>query len=200
MCHFEFECKMDNNDDYNPDIERQQQQHQQKNIYFADLQGFISDIHLNTFILKELCFMRMNREKVNHFIFRPPFPHTRLTSSAKKQSLYLTSFVHGFHWQTGFVDYSEILNCIEPLLLLEPNAIVYVKGEQKVKWFKELCHGLVLDCRNIEDLGYKTKLTFSFLKPYCKYHNKIGLCAYQNAGSICDWYDGAATSTINNYV
>lgn len=165
------------------DIEHNHRQ----NIFFVDIQGFISDVRSNTFILKELCFMQTNRENVNHYIFRAPFSYSRLTSAAKKQSLYLTSFVHGFYWQTGFVDYSEISKCIEPLFW-ETDTVVYVKGEQKVKWLKQLCHSSVLDCRNIEDLGYRTKLTFSFLKPYCKYHNKIGLCAYQNAGSISDWY------------
>lgn len=60
MHHFEFECKMDNND-FNVE------QHHQQNIYFVDIQGFMSDARSNTFILKELCFMKTNREKVNHY-------------------------------------------------------------------------------------------------------------------------------------
>lgn len=170
------------------------------NIYFADVQGFKTDNHPNSFVLKELCFVQANKgvnsSSPNHYIFRAPFSYSKLTASAKKQSLYLTSFVHGFYWDTGFLDYSEILHTIQPLLL--PNTIIYVKGNQKVAWLKQICNTSSLDCRNIEDLGCRAKLQFNHMRPHCKFHNRIGLCAYQNVFALTEWFNNKNINNNNN--
>lgn len=210
MYHLEFACKMDSITESPPPPPSPPslptRLASKINIYFADVQGFKTDNHPNSFVLKELCFVEANKgvnscsssssSIPNHYIFRAPFSYSKLTASAKKQSLYLTSFVHGFYWDTGFLDYSEILHTIQPLLL--PNTIIYVKGNQKVAWLKQICNTSSLDCRNIEDLGYRTKLQFDHMRPHCKFHNKIGLCAYQNVFVLAEWFNNNNKNINNN--
>lgn len=169
--HSLIECKMDN-------------------IVFVDIQGFKDG---KTFILKELCFVR--GESVQHFIFKPPFKYNNLSIESKREAIYLTTLVHGFYWNEGKLDYSQIDKCFESLLLqqqVENNLIIYVKGMEKIRWLKELCKSSSkLVCYNIEDIGCQKKKTtlFDFVKPHCDSHARVGQCAYQNVMLLQEWYE-----------
>lgn len=177
-------------------------------IAFADLQGFIVN---NQFILKEICFSIQNSDiknnlfnppPSNHYIFFAPFAWHQLGDKCKRSANWLTNNHHGLRWNQGEVDYDKISECIEPLLLQE-NLLIYVKGDQKVDWLKEVANNLYINCQNIEEIGCNISLNEEiaarsadqiFFK--CnKHHNRAinNRCALQNCKTIEYWYQ-------NNYI
>lgn len=164
-------------------------------IAFVDLQGFVVN---KCFVLKEVSFSIIQDNGFQsfdditsyHYIFAAPFPWKYLSDICKKRTAWLTAFHHGFYWCQGTTAYEDIITCIAPLL--EKDLIIYVKGEQKVSWLRELCYNPFLDCRNIETIGCNIRLgdvcrsypnTF-----HCKKHSKSNLCALQNVEVIKHWY------------
>jgi hypothetical protein len=118
-------------------------------IAFVDLQGFVVN---NQFVLKEICFsVKSNRHDDNipsfHYIFCEPFAWKYLSDMCRKKAMWLSTFHHGFYWKQGELSYEKINTCIAPLA--EKNLIIYVKGQQKVNWLKQLCENIEIDCRNI---------------------------------------------------
>lgn len=133
------------------------------NIYMVDLQGFI--IESNKFVLKELCIHEclMNKSSSvacendvkHHYTFKPPFAWEELSDEDQKQVIWLTRFHHGYSWNEGVRDYSEIELIMENITLKESGtSIIYVKGDRKVGWFNVLTKNK-FKCLNVEELGYK---------------------------------------------
>lgn len=165
-------------------------------IAFVDLQGFVVN---NCFVLKELSFsiiqdngyQSIDDSPNYHYIFAAPFSWKYLSDICKKRTSWLTAFHHGLYWTQEGTAYEEIANCIEPLL--EKDLIIYVKGEQKIGWLKELCYNPFLDCRNIEKLGLNIRLAdichrLHSSPFHCKKHNQSYQCALQNVKAIEKWY------------
>lgn len=180
-------------------------------IAFVDLQGFIS---IDTrFILKEICFSINDRQHNNsdnntfnptlnhHHIFLPPHAWNQLSESCRKSALWLTRNHHGLHWSQGEIDYNEISECVKPLL--EQNLLIYVKGEQKIDWLKDICNNHNINCRNIEELGCDIRLGTiddddddynDRVFYHCNKHSRaFNRCALQNCEIIKYWYN-------NNYI
>jgi hypothetical protein len=164
-------------------------------VTFVDLQGFVINNH---FVLKELCFsIRRNQEKCvdndipsHHFVFREPFSWKFVSDMCKKRAIWLTAFHHGFYWKQGDTSYEKISTCIAPLM--EKDLIIYVKGQQKIDWLKQLCGNREIDCRNIEDYGCKIHLSDGarneHFQTHCNKHRKSNQCALRNVKQIEDWY------------
>lgn len=172
------------------------------NIAFADLQGFIGND--KRFILKEFCFsissISNNNKNIytpsisHHYIFAAPFPLRQLSENCQKSVIWLTRNHHGLQWSQGQTPYNKINECIQPLL--EEHLVIYVKGDQKVNWLKELCTNISIDCRNIEEIGCCSRLLppqdYGHIFYNCNQHNKRSTtnhrCALQNTKIIEHWY------------
>jgi hypothetical protein len=135
-------------------------------IAFVDLQGFIVN---DRFILKEICFSIANHDDDNnhhnnifnpplnhHFIFKPPFDYNQLSGKWLINAYWLTHCHHGLRWSQGDLAYNKISECVAPLL--QKNLLIFVKGEQKIDWLRELCKPYYIDCRNIEEIGCNISL------------------------------------------
>lgn len=171
---------------------------QTNSIAVVDLQGFTSN---NEYILKEIYFSIFNYNGEDdigtiehnidqHFIFKPPFAWNELDKGSKANAIWLLKFYHGFWWNDGQEDYSEIANYMKPLL--RNNLIIFVKGFQKVQWLKDLCpNNPHLDVRNIEDLGCNIRLSDESYNLnnslHCSKHCKIRICARQNVEILKNW-------------
>lgn len=166
-------------------------------IAFVDLQGFL--VNRNQFVLKELGFLIIDAPNGSnlvvdtipcyHYIFCPPFDWKYLSGSSKKHAIWLSAFHHGFYWTQGEVPYDDVQKCLAPLM--EKDLIVYVKGEQKIGWLKELSGNCDIDCRNIEDDGCIINLNdyaHSDEMKHCGKHRKHCQCSLRNADIIEKWF------------
>lgn len=169
-------------------------------IAFVDLQGFL--VNKKQFVLKEIGFFIdfapgpegdynvVDTVPRYHYIFRPPFHWKYLSDSTKKNAIWLSAFHHGFYWtKEGGTPYEDVQECLAPLM--EKGLIVYVKGEQKIKWLRELIGDCSIDCRNIEDDGCIINFNdyaHSDAMQHCGKHRKYCQCALRNADIIQKWF------------
>lgn len=180
-----------------------------QNYAFVDVQGFKDNF--NRFILKEFVFITRNIT-FHDFVFAPKI---WLDESHQKQANWLTENYHGLNWNDGFSSFSEFYKTIKPLLAQK---VIYLKGEEKVKWFnytfgpnrKIKANKIDYKAINLETLGCTINLNQKFDSngPYkfhpCKRH--IGLknkknptfhCALQNALILSHWYNTQKKSKQN---
>lgn len=164
--------------------------------FFLDLQGFVE---FKNFTLKELAILECEadrsvcaRDKVHHYIFKPPFECKHLHRGNRLQALWLKCFHHGFSWNSGDTEYSEIESILYKTLTKETiTPTVYVKGSEKVEWFNRLTNGLFncinlenLDCAlNLSNLEHKKRLT----NIHCGKHDTSLHCALQNVDILHRW-------------
>ena len=176
-------------------------------IAVVDLQGFQSSG--DEYVLKELYFsiFDYNNEIIEnntsrHYIFKQPFEWKHLERGYRANALWLSNFHHGFYWNDGDVNYSEIGNCITPLL--RDKLIIFVKGSQKILWLKDLCRNIHLDVRNIEDFNCNIRLSEESYNLsnslHCCKHRKIVSCARQNVEILKNWLrNNLRKKTIDEY-
>lgn len=139
-----------------------------ENFLFVDLQGFKN--YKNQFIVKE--FALAMPEYTQTFLIKPPYNFLKLRSDERKQVEWIENN-RGILWSEGYIDYREFRRIIKPVLFKQN---VFVKGQEKVKWVRELC-----DSCNIVDLGEKGYPNFSKLyKKYIKDNVKLNCFAHQN--------------------
>lgn len=163
-----------------------------KRIAFVDLQGFVMN---NVFVLKEIAFSiesigtdvcGISTQKY-HYIYRPPFDWKFVSNRNKKQILWLTLFHHGFYWNDGFVPYSKMAQTVEPLQ--SSDLIVYVKGEEKISWLKNILNRDI-DCRNIENIGCNLRLSNLPSVQQCSNHKHMATkCALRQVIFLEHWFD-----------
>lgn len=153
-----------------------------ENFLFVDLQGFKND--KNQFIVKE--FALATSEYTQIFLIKPPYPFSKLNSDERKQVKWIENN-RGIFWSEGYVNYREFSRVIKSVLL---NQNIFVKGQEKVKWVRELC-----DNCNIIDLGEKgypnlSKLYTKYVKDcdkfYCFSHKNH--CALKTVICIRKWF------------
>lgn len=150
------------------------------NTIIVDLQGFKN--HKNKFLVKELCIA--TQEHTHIFLIKPPYPFGTLTVEEKRNVRWLENN-RGYRWSEGYVDYREFRRIIKPYF---KDRKIVVKGEEKVKWIKELC-----DHDNIVNISCKEIPNFNTLyNLYCKedsfncfIHKKY--CALKNVLCIRKW-------------
>lgn len=148
---------------------------------FIDLQGFKT--HGNRFICKEFCLV--DGDYLYHAIVKSTYPLEKMSSNYKRQAKWLTECYYRLTFDCGDIHISELKEKIFPEI---QNKTVLVKGEEKVKWLKDIfrSHGLI-DCINIENLDYDLTLRKPEAHNMCAYHKiefrwrKDGPCAMRNA-------------------
>lgn len=160
--------------------------------YFIDFQGFTE---IKNFILKELCILECSdlrsdtvnvcEKKIHHYIFKPPFEWNQLSQNARTYALWLKCFHHGFSWKSGDTEYSEIETIFDQILKKDANiTAIYVKGAEKIEWFKMFTKGKFacfdideMNCSvNLSDLEHKKCIT----DKHCHRHDASLHCALQN--------------------
>lgn len=152
----------------------------------VDLQGF--KVNQNKFILKEICIWK--RDRIHHFIIKPPFDWKYLSKRSKQQAVWLKKNYHGLDWTDGITTFSELIEQIKPLFE-KRNLIVFVKGEEKIEWLKKLFQCFKLnsiinlehvDCEiNLHDFEIK-----NVIFDHCNYHKLR--CALQNVKMLSAWF------------
>lgn len=146
----------------------------------VDLQGFKDS--KNKFIIKE--FALATKEYTQMFLIKPPYAYSTLSPEEKKHVIWIQRN-RGIYWKEGFIDVRVFKKIVKPYL---ENKSIFVKGNEKVKWVKELCP----DCNvfDIAEMGCPNLTTLSEL--YCK--NRHPKSNETNDGDV--WWDHP--SGINN--
>lgn len=154
----------------------------------VDLQGFKDND--NNFVLKEICLWR--RESFYHFIVKPPFDWDHLSEKSKKEANWLKNNYHGLDWKDGNTTFTELIEKIG-YLFEKKNIILFVKGEEKVLWIKQLFKKFDLNCIiNLEhmdcDINLNKKFFENSLFEHCDQHNHNYKCAMQNTNLLAAWF------------
>jgi len=98
-----------------------------------DIQGFYDN--KNKFILKEIATLKSSGE-VHHFIIKAPYSFNLLTAKTKYTNNWLTKNFHGFYWSDGKTKFCSVINFLKNHLNKQTK--IYVKGEEKQKWVKNI--------------------------------------------------------------
>lgn len=154
----------------------------------ADLQGFLKPS--GRFIVKEFAFLTKNI-KFNDFI-ESPYNFESLSLGTKRSSSWITKNHHGIEWNKGYINIHELRRTIHPILR---NKTIYVKGDLKIVWLKEIMRDPSLNVINIEDIGCDSALhdmnaasEFDFRCSHHRKLDKIFVCAQRNIIQLKIWY------------
>jgi hypothetical protein len=102
-------------------------------IYVVDFEGYFVK---NNFVIKELAYFRIEDSKTEQFLFTPPFSWSHLSFKEKQTVSYCENFLHQIRWDNGKTPYQNRLEICKGIF--KPDDIIYIKGEQKQKYFKNL--------------------------------------------------------------
>lgn len=148
-----------------------------------DIQGF--KILDNKFIVKECSICIGN--SIQTFIFLPPCPFQSLNEKDKNQVQWIERN-RKYSWSEGFIKYDKLIDTIKPYAI---NKCIIVKGEEKIKWFKDLfCFD---NCINIEKFNCPKllNLILEFEKNgnlfECVSHKNSLFCALKNVLAVRRW-------------
>lgn len=154
----------------------------------VDLQGFRKPS--GVFIVKEFAIITKNI-KFNDFI-QAPYNFQSLSLGAQKTTSWITKQHHGIDWDKGYINMNELRRTIGPILR---EKTIYVKGNLKILWLKNIMRDTNLNVINIEDIGCDSSLRdlnaateFDFR---CSVHRKMEtkfVCAQRNVIQLKIWY------------
>lgn len=154
----------------------------------VDMQGFRKPS--GSFILKEFGVLTKNIKFVD--FIKSPYPFEVLSAGAQKQSVWLMKNYHGIGWEKAYIDIHELRRTVGPILR---DKTIYVKGENKIVWLKQIMRNPNLNVINIADIGCNMSLRklneaveFDFR---CSVHRKMDtkfVCAQRNIIQMKIWY------------
>lgn len=174
---------------------------------FVDFQGFKDNS--NRFVVKEFALLTKNI-KLHDIIKSPVF--VTLDEKHQKQAKWLTENYHGLDWRSENISLTELRNKIQPIL---KKKIIYLKGEEKVKWFHHIfghnnnTKSNSREVINLESIActinlHKKDENIRNKFHSCKYHHYLKNkknpnchCAMENVLILYTWYFFENKSKIN---
>lgn len=154
----------------------------------VELQAF-SDSNDN-YIVKELAFLDMNTNAVYYFLFKPPFPFSRLSKKAQRSNKWLMKNYHYITWEEGFTSYKEIDNIMYHFG--SKFTKYYTTGSNKKTWIS------MYTTKNVYDTPIKNNFKDNY-KGVCvcvqnQCHNN-SICALQKAYRLAAFLGGYEDSS-----
>lgn len=154
--------------------------------FVFDVQGF--KYSNNKFIAKEISAICLQDEHVVTHLFEPPFAWNKLSPKDKATNNWLTRHYHKLRWNNGFLPY-HLMEDVVKSMLQEAN-LIYVKGEEKKRWLREVIGGgtAIID---LHDAGCESLSTLSHgrVSVSCAYHEDDTkyICARKNIEMLGAW-------------
>lgn len=154
----------------------------------VDVQGFKTEF--NEFIPKEIAIL--DNTGLQSFLIKPPFAYYGLTAKEMKQVNWIERN-RNIYWKEGFIPFSKYKELLAPLLA---NKRIYVKGEEKAKWVKDMFGNH--DVINLEEYSCPSIKCPNFHALYelynecngiytCVYHKNF--CALKNVMCLHKWFN-----------
>jgi len=130
-------------------------------IFVVDVEGFFVKNH---FIVKEFAYIRTEDSKIERYLFKAPFSFNHLSFREKQTVSYCEKNLHQLRWSSGIIKYQDRLSVIRNVF--QPSDVIYVKGDQKVRFIEELLPFTVkvinletLNCPKVIDIKSTGKYT-----------------------------------------
>lgn len=159
--------------------------------FVLDIQGFYID---NKIYAKEICISEID-SGIKTFLIQPPPKNIHVTKKDTLSNRWLSNYHHGLEWYSGIHSLNDFIDYfVYNVRQYKSYPFVYVKGNEKAQWLKELLGEKInfciinldnLNCPNIKTL-YKSNANINV----CKYHNKNNsnyLCAEKNVKLFRDF-------------
>ena len=132
------------------------------------------------FIIKELAFMDLDTNAINHFLFKPPFPFSMLRKGAAKTNRWLMKHFHHIAWNEGFVDYNELDTIM--FHYCRQYQLAYTSGLEKSKWIERYMPG---KCVNHYPLGRHETMVGGFCTSVMNPNHKTRNCVLVRVYALC---------------
>lgn len=148
----------------------------------VDVQGFHDD-ECKRFIFKDVAFIAYTEDvgvidRFSSKISSPkPFKDVKCAKT-RKSAMWLTRFYHGIHWDDPGILYEDMVTTLRSFDT--PDAVVYVKGEEKALWMRRIYKHAV-----IQDLGSFGCPAIHRLKKVI--NNNCFVRAYGNVKILLSW-------------
>jgi len=146
----------------------------------VDIQGFKRPN--NQFVLKEFAIAFHANQTPRTFLFEAPCSWSELPPPYQKQNRWLQQHHHGLDWNTGSIPYHQIKTILYCELKNTP--IIYVKGEEKRLWLREILKSDAFLIRNLEELGCPNLNNLLSSSSQCKHHSHVQPQSVMCAGKI----------------
>ena len=143
-------------------------------IYWADVQLYPSG---DMRITKEVTLMDISSNKVQHFVFKPPFPQHLLTQKDLKTSNYIHSVLGVLHWSVGIQSLAELATAV-PM-----KSVLICNGSEKVSLLKQLMphvHAVFNVDVSCSHLSHCDTCAFPVQHKLCSHSNCMKLNKYFN--------------------
>lgn len=153
-----------------------------KKVFFIDFQGY--SFSSSNYVIKEIAILELNDEKPVTAVFKPPYDWNSLETTDKNLALFCRCYIHGFHWNTGAENYSDLKIFLEKVLVKK--AVVYISGKEKINVFKQYTD-VEYDIKDLYDFKW-CKLDFicpdnqkeTDNKNHCGQHDVVLNCSAKN--------------------
>ena len=132
------------------------------------------------FIIKELAFMDLNTNVINHFLFKAPFPFSTLGKRAAKTNRWLMKNFHHITWNEGFIEYSELDTIMIHYCRQYQSA--YTSGLEKSKWIERYMSG---KCVNHCPVGRYESMVGGFCTSVLSPSHKTKNCVLVRIYALC---------------
>ena len=136
--------------------------------YIVDFQAYKQS--RKEFVIKELAILKLGK-KPSQYIFKPPCDWYNLPAKQRNENTWIKHNLLGIEWNNGGIPYEKIENILRPNL--SHAKVIYVKGEQKVKWLEKFV-------KNVNDISFKcptlrTMKNWKIHNNPCKYYQQTNL-------------------------
>lgn len=149
--------------------------------FVIDFQAFKSVD--DEFIVKELAIVKIDGDSEFNMVFKPHQPYSTLPRSMQDRVDYVSRRIHGIRWDSGSVDYYDVIGSIKDSLMNEAR-IIFVKGLERSKYIRNFLEDTV-KVENLDDYmaGYK-----GYGGDACTFHTwNCGRCSLSKAKDFKMW-------------
>lgn len=112
-----------------------------------DVQGFKNKN--NRFIVKEI-YVETKNLQFHGIIKSPSYIEKKLDKKHRNESKWLMHNYHGISWKDGYITLDELRQTLGPIIN-NKSVHIFVKGEEKIKWIKQIMGNETLICKNVEN-------------------------------------------------
>ena len=107
--------------------------------------GFVGDN--DSIIVKELSIVHPDIDSTQTWLFKPPYPLSKLSKAAFYNNLELTQHIFGFNWDDGDVEYKDLKRILSTYLV--NTSCIYTFGTARQIFVQDIIQKTVF---NLEDL------------------------------------------------